>query len=273
MRKRSEIGKKATTKVEDIGGTKIGFVECSHCGIEQSVGTLEKRGGKCIACGEDLSEETTEAKEKTGSQKTGMRIPVSETKAKHKPASELSTASGDKLHILPDATAAICSVCGKYQFATDSGPVCNNGHGGAASMHTKEWEKYCVDRAIEKGKKEAEAKKQIADMPKPALPFSGKVTREQVKASIEKVFAVDDDAGEEVTVTWAEEMIQVVSFCHYRHGPFSATSRIRPGETRALACARVYAELADFAESSRIDKHNAYCAALAKATKVVGERG
>lgn len=74
------------------------------------------------------------------------------------------------------------------------------------------------------------------------------------------------DVGEEVTVTWGEETIQLAPFCTFHVGPFSATTRIRPGESRAAAIVRAHAQLIEFAEQERRRKAIS-CAAEIKASR------
>lgn len=60
------------------------------------------------------------------------------------------------------------------------------------------------------------------------------------------------DEGEEVTCTKGEEMYgKPGQFSTYRVGPFSGTTRVRPGETRAQARRRLMDELNAFADEER----------------------
>lgn len=60
------------------------------------------------------------------------------------------------------------------------------------------------------------------------------------------------DEGEEVTCTKGEEMYgKPGQFSTYRVGPFSGTTRVRPGETRSAARRRLMDELNAFADEER----------------------
>jgi len=57
-----------------------------------------------------------------------------------------------------------------------------------------------------------------------------------------------------VRVVWGEEKFFPIKFDSFTVGPFEATGVVQPGESVASAMARVYAELAAFAEEQRLQK-------------------
>lgn len=47
-------------------------------------------------------------------------------------------------NVLEKYNGFVCSICGEYQFSTDSGDVCKNGHGGAEGIAKEEYDKKVV---------------------------------------------------------------------------------------------------------------------------------
>jgi hypothetical protein len=64
--------------------------------------------------------------------------------------------------------------------------------------------------------------------------------------------------GEEVTITWGKELYSPKQFHTYEVGPFVWATRVRNGETRAAAAARLQQELNAFAEGERERKKQSY---------------
>lgn len=59
------------------------------------------------------------------------------------------------------------------------------------------------------------------------------------------------DVGEEVTVTYGEQVFSPVQYNSFRVGPMTTTTRVRPGETRADAARRAFDELSAAVEVQR----------------------
>jgi hypothetical protein len=74
------------------------------------------------------------------------------------------------------------------------------------------------------------------------------------------------DTGDTVSATWGEEKITVpdniARFCTFTVGPFSASTKIRQGETRQAALGRLNNDLAAMAEEARLAKMQSYTHAL-----------
>lgn len=58
-------------------------------------------------------------------------------------------------------------------------------------------------------------------------------------------------SGEEVLVTWPEEIIKLAEFCTVRVGPFSVGVKLREGEDRGVTMRGLYGELVVMAEAER----------------------
>lgn len=70
--------------------------------------------------------------------------------------------------------------------------------------------------------------------------------------------------GETVSATWGEEQFSPKQFHSFRVGPFSATTRLRQGETRQQALERLNAELREFAEAEKRRKYEGYMKSVAE---------
>lgn len=78
-----------------------------------------------------------------------------------------------------------------------------------------------------------------------------------------------EDEGEPVTSTWGEELYSPVQFNTFRVGPFSATTKIRSGETREDALARVNRDLDAIAKVERAKKTKDFLDSLGLLKKAV----
>ncbi len=81
---------------------------------------------------------------------------------------------------------------------------------------------------------------------------------------------IDDEmaeAGDAITVTWGEEEISPVKYSNFTVGPFTATARPRPGETRPVCMQRIYNELTLFAEDEREKKAQSFLKAYNKVSR------
>lgn len=65
-------------------------------------------------------------------------------------------------------------------------------------------------------------------------------------------------AGQEVTVVWGEELFSPQQFHTFKVGPFTATTRVLPGETFEKAAERAMGDLRLFAEKEREKKRASY---------------
>src|SRR5262249_10354220 len=73
------------------------------------------------------------------------------------------------------------------------------------------------------------------------------------------VIPIPDIAEEStVTVTWGVERFSPINYSWFEVGPFQATTRVRPGESRVDAMKRVMSELSVFAEYERTQKAEAF---------------
>lgn len=87
------------------------------------------------------------------------------------------------------------------------------------------------------------------------------LAKEPFVASVRQVDPTSEVGGLEIDACWAEEMYgKQGSFSSYRVGPFRTKDRVRPGETRAAAFARVMAELEVVAKAERIRARDAFVA-------------
>lgn len=67
-----------------------------------------------------------------------------------------------------------------------------------------------------------------------------------------------EDVGEQVTATWPRQLFSPFAYNSYEAGPYSATTTIRPGETRASALARAQAGLDEFAAIEVVRKREQF---------------
>jgi hypothetical protein len=74
------------------------------------------------------------------------------------------------------------------------------------------------------------------------------------------------DEGEEITVTWAEERFSPVQYNSFGVGPFTYTTRVRPGETFDDAFRRAHAKLAAAATIATADKAETFKRTLGRAS-------
>lgn len=77
----------------------------------------------------------------------------------------------------------------------------------------------------------------------------------------DKPFVVNNTAvlsGNEVTVVWGKELFSPASFHTFEVGPFTATTRVIPGETFSVAAERAMEDLRRFAEKERERKKASY---------------
>ena len=84
----------------------------------------------------------------------------------------------------------------------------------------------------------------------PPAPVEAPKTKAAPKPRATKAAAAattEETEGDNVTVTWGEWLIQPVNFNSFRVGPFTASGRVRDGETRTAAARRLYDELNVFA--------------------------
>jgi len=74
----------------------------------------------------------------------------------------------------------------------------------------------------------------------------------------------DDSVGDSVTVVWAEELFAPVQYQSFRVGPFSITTKIRPGEDATAAMSRAWNYLDAFARKAYVQKRDDYLNRLAE---------
>ena len=75
--------------------------------------------------------------------------------------------------------------------------------------------------------------------------------------------------GTTVTVEWGKEYFQAVQYNGFDVGPFKASTRVREGETIAMATVRLHRELAAAAQALKSEKSQAYVRSLVELGKIV----
>ena len=101
--------------------------------------------------------------------------------------------------------------------------------------------------------------------PAAAATVEGAATKRALGRSRKSATASEtEDASETITVTWGEETFSPVQYNSFRVGPFSATARVLPGESRSDALRRISAELYAFATEERANKAEAFKRALGR---------
>jgi hypothetical protein len=66
------------------------------------------------------------------------------------------------------------------------------------------------------------------------------------------------DAGDLVSVTWGAEKFSPVQYHTFDLGPFSYTTKVRPGETPAEAAQRAYKVCERIARETYVDKRDEF---------------
>lgn len=275
MRRRSEVAstKEEQTQVEKEKGLQ--FFKCAKCGLRQSSGSAHKEQGEfgtklsCLSCGEDLGEiaKTTMTRE--------VRL--------------LTT---------------FCPTCNKQLTLYGDMEKCPEGHvhpKGSGVAAKKQEDLFKEEPKHETSKASAststtvprgtvENGKPITGLESPKEPpvtkatIDAQATIDEIAKEMDDVFRsvkvppgenlIDhvtrkpdpEDVGQQVSVSWGEEVIQVTPFCTYRVGPFYASTTIRPGERRVHAIARLNRDLSEYAELEHHRKRKAFIKEL-KATK------
>lgn len=257
MRKRSEIGKpkqEEQSKQPDPSPSLMGKVTCTDCGLEQPRGTSD-----CLGCGATLP---------AGS--VGV-VPAGATAPKRveQPMENLGKLAYDLKSKDVDVTLAqICATPPEDRRALQAWV-------DAKSPDVPPAVRMILERLNPKppplisGAKEPNDQifKNYQPTPEEAR---GKTVGVDMASGPDRtvqwhgssgVVAVQD-VGEEVTFVYGKEMYRVTEFCTFDVGPFSATTKIRSGETRIDALLRLRAELEAAAEVERAKKRDGYIQTL-----------
>lgn len=245
MRKRSEIGKaKETAQPAPVAAPKPTGekVTCPKCGLDQPGG-----GSECLACGEKfaapkaapapvkIEERPTKplSNEQTEQENIGKLAYDLKARDLDITLAQLSSIAASERRTLrawldaksSDATPAVRMILEHFKVSTPIPQIGSTDH-----------EIFAKDGPL------------VSDHRLPQ------------RMAAEK--ALVDDEGEEVTYVFGKEMYRVTEFCTFDIGPYSATSKIRAGENRAIAMNRLRRELESMAEVDRREKRDKYIATL-----------
>jgi hypothetical protein len=239
---------------------RIDFFTC-ECGLEMSRATLETNEGKCLRCERTVSTDATSSQREIAPNQNGGKVPApADDPWQLKPESQVAKS---------DPTAPETRVSDKPAGKKEQ-PM-----GGEVPM---------TELVVRLGKAGYSATLQDvasmnalvrADLGK-AMKDPGHDPAEETKAWLRahkglppqdtNRVTVDTDAatGETVSYTWGEEKITPVrgEFSTCTVGAFTSTTKVRPGETRADALARLAAEVSEFAETERTRKLGSFVRAM-----------
>ncbi len=271
MRRRSEAAvPEATAAVP--GGTSAGItmLVCGEtsCGLKQSA-SMVLRTGKCIRCGKPMTAPAGTPATKTGDYAAEQVAKLDATR----PLGTRKTPPDDPdpWGLTPDALDPVESM----DLANGEPPVSPL----QATADADQAKAFYEEDPFEAVLPPAAAPPAAPQVPTPTR------TRSQAKSppagaqappqapppdpgirSAGPTQALMPSGGEdEVSVTWAEEAIQLAQFCTFRVGPFSASRRVPAGMTASEVARAINDELTAFAEAERARKIASYSAELKRA--------
>jgi hypothetical protein len=249
MRKRAAV--EETTPAAEVpttpareGQNTLEFITCKDCDLQQSRGTVERNGGKCKRCESELlvlSEPVEERRDKAPVTPPKVEAPKPVPEQPKLPHTEPAASVPAQFHpkAEPGYTGPTCKTCGARLTETAlMGWTCGNGHNAD------------VDQKTQGGKWPGKTTTGALPNPDTKYVVAGAPTM--------KVQRWTDEPIDDVTVTWGEEVYSPVQYNSFRLGPYSMTTAVRPGETRAQAFERAYDDLERLAAASFAKKREAF---------------
>jgi hypothetical protein len=238
----------------------VEYVVCAKCGVRQSKGTVERSGGMCVRCGEPLEGFAlpAPAKVETRVATSQEEIQKQVTEGKLPPQEDFSQLcanaeiKGYRL-TLPQAA----SLSPMERKALYDWTVGERGEPKGVTSKLAKVQDY--DKSTGTFKNPAEDGREFAEK---SAAVTNNVHVTHVATSTKEFGSAATDEGEEVSHTHGEEVYQVAPYTTFRVGPFTSTTRIRKGETRTQALARVAQDLADHAEVERVLKRKSFITAV-----------